>query len=227
MAVRIAVIDSGINPWHSHVQGVEGGVSLRLGRGGRISESGDFQDALGHGTAIAGIIREQAPAGLLQAIRIFHNALEAPAAVLLAALERAIALNAKIIHLSLGTEREDVRPKLERLCREACDRRIVVVAAGRAPDDRVCPAALDTVIGVYWNRDCGEDSLIYHPGKPVEFGAYGLPRELPGVPREANFRGNSFAAARVTARVAGWLERHPRTGWRGAREMLREQARGG
>ena len=36
MTIDIAIIDSGINPWHSHVQGVAGGISFEM------AESGDM-----------------------------------------------------------------------------------------------------------------------------------------------------------------------------------------
>jgi hypothetical protein len=227
VAIDIAVIDSGVNPWHSHVQGVEGGISLRLHPSGEVLEEEDFRDEIGHGTAIAGIIREKAPGARLYAIKIFGKHLRAPTVVLLAALERAVAMPAKIIHLSLGTERKGDKAALDKVCRDAHEKDIVIVASARTPDDHVFPAAFETVIGVYWNRECEESSLLYHPGKPVEFGAYGRPRSIPGMPQELNFCGSSFAAARVTARVAQYLECNPDGGSWCVREMLKEQSKGG
>ena len=223
----IAVIDSGVNPRHSHVQGVAGGVSLLMDRSGVVVEDEDFCDEIGHGTAIAGLIREKVPRARLHAIKIFQKELRAPTEVLLAALQRAIRMRPKIIHLSLGTERREDRPELDRLCRDAHHKRIVIIASARAPDDEVYPAALGTVIGVYWNQQCEEGSLVYHPGKPVEFGAHGRPRPLPGMPQERNFSGSSFAAARVTAWAAQYLEQNPRAGSRWVKRMLRGQAKGG
>jgi Subtilase family len=223
----IAVIDSGMNPWHSHVGEVAGGVSLREDPVAGVVEEEDFSDEIGHGTAIAGLIREKVPRARLHAIKIFQKELRASTEVLLAALERAIRMRFKIIHLSLGTERREDRSELDRLCRDACRKRIVIVASARSPDDEVYPAALGTVIGVYWNPECHESSLVYHPGKPVEFGAHGRPRPLPGMPQDRNFCGSSFAAARVTAWAAQYLEQNPRAGSRWVKERLRGQAEGG
>ena len=104
MPVEIAVIDSGINPGHSHVQRVAGGISFQLAASGKVVEGVDFCDELGHGTAIAGVIREINPQAKIYAVKIFYQCLEAPAALLLAAMQWSIKSKVNIIHLSLGTE---------------------------------------------------------------------------------------------------------------------------
>ena len=187
----------------------------------------DFRDELGHGTAIAGIIREKVPSARLYAIKIFHKKLEAPAALLLEALKCAISMHVKIIHLSLGTERAEYRAPLEELCLQAYDEGFVLIAAARRSDDQVFPAVFETVMGVYWNRECDQSSLVYHPGNVVEFGAYGWPRPIPGRPREQNFCGNSFAAAHVTGKAAQLLERDPDAGSLWVKETLAKTARKG
>jgi len=99
MTIEIAIIDSGINPWHSHVQGVAGGISFHLRASGKVVEGVDFSDELGHGTAIAGVIRERNSQASIYAVKIFHQTLEAPAALLLAALNWAINTRVKIIRV--------------------------------------------------------------------------------------------------------------------------------
>ncbi|MDM8523192.1 S8 family serine peptidase [Desulfococcaceae bacterium HSG8] len=223
MSPDIAIIDSGINPWHIHVQGVEGGIAFYSDSEG-LTTDGDFRDAIGHGTAIAGIIREKIPSARMYAVKIFHEELNAPVSLLLGALEWAIDKNIKIIHLSLGTERETYRNELESLCQYAFDKGIVMLAAARSPDDRVFPSVFETVIGVCWDRGCNETSIRYYPGEKVEFGAYGWPRAIPGLPQEKNFCGNSFAAAHITARVAQLLERNPGAEPLQIKEMLIKMA---
>jgi len=223
--VDIVIIDSGVNPWHSHVQGVAGGISFDLGESGEVLVSDDYRDETGHGTAIAGLIRESVPQARLHAVRIFRRELEAPMALLQAALDWGVQKRPKMIHLSLGTEREEYRPALEELCRQACEQGTVIVAAARTPEDRVYPGVFDTVIGVCWDRSCAEGSLAYHPGKPVEFGAWGRPRPLPGLPEEMNFQGSSFAAARVTGLAAGLLAENPEQGVGWVRKELKNMAK--
>lgn len=225
--ISIAIIDSGVNPRHSHVGGVEDGASfLPLSPGdGTVARSPDFRDEIGHGTAIAGIIREKAPDARFHAAKIFAGSLRASMAALLAALEWAVEQNVKIIHLSLGTRNERFKEVLEPLCRGAFERGTILVAAATAADALVWPAVLDTVIGVYWNPLCDEETLIHHPGNPVEFGAHGSPRPIPGRPQELNFRGSSFAAARVTARITQLLASDATINCQQARSALANVAR--
>jgi hypothetical protein len=209
MGVTIAIIDSGVNPWHSHVQGVEGGIAFLPGPDEKVVSGPDFLDEIGHGTALAGIVREKAPDAHIFAVKIFQRILDASASVLLEGLRWSIAQNMKIINLSLGTERDQDRQPLEALCREAEKKGLIVVAAANGPEHQVFPSVFDSVIGVYWNRSCTVEKLIYHPGNPIEFGAYGRPRDLPHLPPEKNLSGSSFAAARVSALVVKLVEDDP------------------
>ena len=210
--MEIAILDSGINPWHSHVQSVKGGLGFVQTAEGTITLTPDFSDHLGHGTAIAGVIRAAVPAADLFAFKIFHDSLRCPAEVLLKAIDWAIEANIKIIHLSLGTVEESYKADLERLSQKAYQKKIIMVAAARGYDDEIYPAVFDTVIGVYWYRRCPEGSLLYHPDAPISFGAYGRPRKLPGQAEAHNYAGSSFAAAHVSAMVARILAESPRTG---------------
>ena len=207
------------------MQGVAGGISFDLDESGEVLPSDDYRDETGHGTAIAGVIRESVRQARLHAVRIFRRELEAPMAVLQAALEWAVQKRPKMIHLSLGTEREEYRPALEEICRQACEQGTVIVAAARSPEDQVYPGVFDTVIGVCWDRSCTENTIVCHPGKAVEFGAWGRPRPLPGLPEEMNFQGSSFAAARVTALAARMLEEHPQQGTEWVRQTLKTMAK--
>lgn len=223
--VSIALIDSGVNAVHSHVGWVAAGLALYEGRGGEVLRIyGDLEDRIGHGTAVAGVIRHKAPEADIYAVKIFHSELRAPVCLLAGALEWAVAHRIKVIHLSLGSTSEEGREAIEALCKEAFDRGLVVVGAARSHDDPVYPASLPWVIGVYWDRACGPDDLVYHEGGPIEFGACGLPRPLPGIAQERNFRGGSFAAARVTAMAARLLGGDPSAGVLWVRERLIEAA---
>jgi len=225
MTIKIAVIDSGVNPGHSHVQGVAGGISYHLEASGKVVEGAEFRDELGHGTAIAGVIREKNSQAKIYAVKIFHQILEAPAVLLMAAMQWAIRVRVNIIHLSLGTERPEYRKDLKQLCQDAVSKDIVIIASARSLEDKVFPAIFDEVIAVYWNHDCKNGSLIYYPEKKVEFGAYGRPRALPGIPQELNFGGSSFAAAHVTAMAADILADNPMAGIGWVKEMLRKKAK--
>jgi hypothetical protein len=224
MSFPMAIIDSGINPFHPHVNFVAGGVSFCMDENRDIIQEPDFSDEIGHGTAIAGIVRGRSPMAEIYAVKIFSKKLTAPGDLLLTALNWAFEKQMKVIHLSLGTEKRDCKEALRRLCREAFNNNIVIVAAGRSPEDDIFPAALPEVLGVYWNRQCKREAITSHPGCNIEFGAYGRPRELPGIPENMNFSGHSFAAGQITARIATLLEANPLADIRWLREQLIREA---
>lgn len=224
MNVDVAMIDSGVNPWHSHVGQLRGGLGFVHDSDGRVVPDTDFRDEIGHGTAIAGIIRAGAPRAGLYAMKIFRRELRASVSVLAAALSWAVRGDLKVIHLSLGTRREEARGVLMDLCGKAHEKGLIIVAAAPSLKERVYPATFETVLGVTWDRQCRASDLVYFPGSPVELGACGHPRALPGMDQERNFSGSSFAAAHVTARVAAILESRPDATLADIRCILARQA---
>ncbi|HEX9206589.1 MAG TPA: S8 family serine peptidase [Candidatus Deferrimicrobiaceae bacterium] len=223
--VAVFVIDSGANPSHSHVREVSGGARLFKGPDGTIRrDDGDFRDDIGHGTAITAVIRQVAPAARVHAVKIFSGSQAATVDVLEAGIAYAIDAGARVVNLSVCVE-EDVRSRpIGTLSRDASERGVILVASARNGSGRNgYPALLPDVIGVAADWRLGERSLRYRAGNPIECRASGWPRGLPGLPRERNFRGNSFAAARVSGMVACFLERHPDADLAAVRGMLRER----
>ena len=222
--VSVFVVDTGANPSHSHVQGVSGGSSLFRDPAGRIRrEDGSFHDDLGHGTAITAVIRHVAPAARIHAIKIFSASLSAAVEVLEAALEQAMGAGARVVNLSLAVGREAATQPLKDLCRRAAGEGVIIVASARNGAADAYPALLPDVIGVSADGRLGERSLRYVAGGPFECRASGWPRPLPGLPRERNFQGHSFAAARVSGAVACLLESHPDATLTEVRRLLAER----
>lgn len=223
--VPVFVIDSGVNPSHSHVREVSGGAWLFKEPDGviRLAE-GSFPDELGHGTAITAVIRHVAPAARVHAIKIFSGSLCATMDVLEAALEHAMGSGARVVNLSLGVGQDVSSRPIESLCRSAADRGVILVASARNGSGRASyPALLPDVIGVAADGRLGERSLRYAAGDAFECRASGWPRPLPGLPRERNFGGHSFAAARVTGTVACLLESFPDADLGAVRRRLEER----
>src|SRR5262245_50576438 len=106
--IRIAVIDSGVHASHPHVNGVSGGAGFDLD--GRRGD--DFADRLGHGTAVAAAIRDQAADAALYALRVFDRSLSTSIAALVAAIDWAIAERIHVVNLSLGTPKREHEPAL-------------------------------------------------------------------------------------------------------------------
>jgi len=222
--VRVVVVDSGVNPRHYHVGGRIDGAGIYRGEDGAVHRGPDYQDTSGHGTAIAAVIRHVAPEADLFALKIFNGALATTPDVLEGALSYALQAGARVVNLSLGMEAAPDAPSLRGLCRDAARAGILLVASARnGSKGESVPASYDEVIGVKGDGRLGEDTLKYRHGDPCECLASPWPRSLPGVPRERNFRGNSFAAARVSGAIACLLEGFPDADLDTLREMLREQ----
>jgi hypothetical protein len=223
--ISVFVIDSGVNSAHSHVKEISGGARVIQEPGGSIHcEEGGFQDDLGHGTAITAVIRHVAPAARIFAIKIFSGSLRATVDVLEAAMEYAMTAKARVINLSLGVGQDVTSRPIGSLCRHAAEEGVILVASARNGSKRSgFPALLPEVIGAAADGRFGERTLRYSPKETWECRASGWPRDLPGIPRERNFRGNSFAAARVSGAVACLLEERPGATLEGVRRMLEER----
>jgi subtilisin family serine protease len=196
--VKIAIIDSGIHPGHPHVGKIAGSVEITA-----AGVSNDGIDRLGHGTAVAGAIRDKAPNAELYAVKVFDGRLRASIGVILRALEWCKEQGMDVVNLSLGTE----NPGHKQAFVEAIGNLLVVSAAG------VLPGSLPEVIGVAPDADCPRDVFRYHDGM---FYASPYPRRIPGVPVENNLHGVSFAVANMTGLVAQGLEGCPRAEIRAA-----------
>jgi subtilisin family serine protease len=208
--VRVALIDSGINAEHSHVESVAGGIGFSLADDGTVQESQDYTDQLGHGTALAGILRAKAPQVSLYAVKIFADRLGGPFVVLEAGLRWAIEQRMKIINLSLGTNKPEHQEQLAALVDQACAEGLLLVASSPPGRTDMVPAALPRVIGVAGDDQCGWEAYRYMPNDPIPFRAHPQPRPLPGLPQERNFRGHSFASAHVSALLALQAQQRPR-----------------
>ena len=198
--VRVAVIDSGVHADHPHVGGVSGGVGITAD--GRVDS--DYVDRLGHGTAVAAVIREKAPAAGIYCIKVFDRELAATGNALVAAIGKAIEQRAHIINLSLGTQNRDHEPALTSVVQEAAQAGAIVIAAGEQDGVRWLPGALPGVWQVLldWTVPRDECRVQVRSGAAPVFYAAGFPRPIPHVPPERNLKGLSFAVANVTGLVA-------------------------
>lgn len=206
--IRVALIDSGINPRHPHVGAIAGGVAFSLSSSGDIQQSADYIDRRGHGTALAGILHAKAPRSELYAVKIFrdpqtpNDPLTTSIAVLEAGLRWAIEQRLFIINLSLGTTNPDHRQRLATLIAQAHTAGLIVVASAPPGRTDTWPAALSGVIGVAGDDTCGWDEHRYLINDPIPVRAHPQPRPIPGLPQERNFRGHSCAAAHIAGALA-------------------------
>ena len=203
--VRIAVIDSGVNAAHPHIGPIAGGVSIT----GEIEED-VYTDVMGHGTAVMAAIQEKAPDAEYLAVRVFHSALRTSIDSILHAIEWSIAQHAHVINLSLGTTNPAHAARFEPLIRRAAEHGAILVSAREAGGIPALPGSLPNVIGVNLDWECPRETYHFKlTPTGGEWHTSGFPRDLPGLPRERNLHGISFAVANMTGFVARACEGAP------------------
>ena len=149
--LRIGIVDSGVNAWHSHVRGAVGGCALEVAPDGRIVEHDDYRDRSGHGTAIAGVIREGLADARLYAVRVFDDALAAYPSVVARGILRAAAEGCDFINLSVAIPPGPGGEALEAACAAAIEAGSVLVACAPPGREGWLPAALPGIHGVIAN----------------------------------------------------------------------------
>lgn len=192
-AVRIGILDSGVCRTHPHVGKVVEGITI-----GPDAMLASYEDTLGHGTAVASVIHYLNPDADLVAVKIFDGKLATSLAVLIRAIDWCLEHDVQVINLSLGTLNPEYRSAFEEAVARAQSAGAVIVSALEVDGKAALPGSLPGVIGVLAGND-HESCERY--GKTV-FTAPPFPRDIPGVPRERNLKGVSFAVARVSARIA-------------------------
>jgi len=203
MAVRVAIIDSGVHVGHPHVGAIAGGVAFD--EDGRQHD--DYVDRLGHGTAVTAAIKEKAPDADLYAVKVFDRTLGTRIATLIKAIDWAAAEGMHVANLSLGTSKAEHEPALRNAVDRATARGLLIVSARDDEDVRWLPGSLPGVVPVQLDWTCPRDEFrVANVEGVTVFRASGFPRPIPGVPPERNLTGISFAVANVTGFVARMLE---------------------
>ena len=213
--VKIAVIDSGINP-HEDLT-IAGGKSF-------VSYTSSFADDDGHGTHVAGIIAAKnngigivgvAPDAQLYAVKVLDSKGNGYLSNILSGIDWAISNKMDIINLSLGSM--DPSPILQATLAEATDSGILVVAAAgndgnsEASGDTVAyPAKYDNVIAVAATDSQNRRASFSATGAEVDFAAPGVNIVSTVLNNQyASYSGTSMATAFVTGDLALLKEMYP------------------
>ncbi len=204
--VTVAVIDSGVQAAHPHVGGVSGGFAIR--DDGSLAD--DYLDRLGHGTAVTAAIREKAPEARILAIKVFWQSLATTIGALVRAIDEAAERGAAVINLSLGTAETQHRTALENAVARALARGAIVVAAHDADGVHWLPGSLDNVIAVRADWTSARDAYAVETvDDRAVLTTSPYPRDIPGIARDRNINGVSFAVANASGFVARARELSP------------------
>jgi thermitase len=210
--ITVAVLDTGLDLSHPGLLGKLASANQYwdyVGNDNNPSEELGF--GYGHGTAIAGLILQVAPAAKILPIRVLDGNGRGDMDDMIAGMERAISAGAKVINVSLGSF--ETSAALEVMINLARDRQVYVVAAagnGSRQDQSDFPAQLAEngdawnylfSIGSVSNSDAlssftnrGNDVSFYAPGE-------GLTSFFPNR-ATINVTGTSFSAPLISGALA-------------------------
>lgn len=199
MVPRVAVIDSGIGA--PCTEAVDRARAFRPGQDGMVRHLPPEPDALGHGTAVAKLVREACPSARLLDAQVFGRHSATSAQLVAAGVRWAVDEGADLCVLSLGLRSD--RAVLAEACAAAVAAGVTLVASAPARGGPVWPAAYPGVVRVSGDARCGIGQISWFGGDcTAEYGA------CPGAAVEAGRQptgGASYAAARLAGLLAAAL----------------------
>jgi subtilisin family serine protease len=209
--VTVAVIDSGVEGDHPAVAGaLRESVRIEL-RGEDTSVVPDEPvDAVGHGTACAGIIHGLAPAAELVSIRVLGADNRGKGLAFAAGLDWAIARGASVVNLSLSSRSEALYATFHELADRAYFANCLLVCAANNVAVASYPSLFAAVVSVAAHDIRDPETWFYNPRPPVEFGAFGLDVDVAW--RDGGrivATGNSFAAPHIAGLATRIRSAHP------------------
>jgi subtilisin family serine protease len=213
--MRVAVVDSGIEPDHPAVGGsLAGAVHVEMDPEGTgeavVAEDEPARDLCGHGTACAGIIHSLAPQAEMYSVRVLGRDLKGKAVQFAAGLRWAIENGMHVINLSLSTSRGQYFALFHDLADKAYFKNIPLISAANNFPVPSYPSLYSSVISVAAHEDKDPFTFYYNPAPPVEFGAPGI--DLRVAWRDKGYcttTGNSFAAPHIAGIVTLIRSKHP------------------
>jgi subtilisin family serine protease len=229
--IKVAVLDSGIEAGHPGLYGlrleddvavIDDGLHLRV-------VPGEGKDAYGHGTAVAGIIRQLAPEATLGSFRVLGQQLRSRSLIIRAAARVAIERGYHILNCSFGCSREDHVLFYKDWIDEAYVRGRHVVAACNGQDftKPEWPGHFPTVVTVNFARFAQPEQFSCRRGQLIEFAARGEDLDVAWLGASTKrVTGSSFAAPHLTGLLARLISGLPQLSPLEAKALLQHLATG-
>ncbi|MDI9549647.1 MAG: S8 family serine peptidase [Chloroflexota bacterium] len=171
----VAVVDSGVDATHPD-------LAQRVAEGCNVWDGGDTHDACGHGTNIAGVMAEAAPAARILPVKAMSDDCYGTYSRLIAGVECAVEMGAQVILIASGAYFDS--PALHAAVSAARQSGVLLVA-GAGNDGTAAPfypAAYEEVVTVagvdrlgapYWRTNYGPHVDIAGPALEVRCAAAG------------------------------------------------------
>ncbi len=221
--LRVAIVDTGVDPTHPDIAPVTRGARFLVDAAGRVSSDERWIDEAGHGTACAGIVSRGLRGRIeLLAARVVHGEGGSDPRALIEAIRWAIERGARVVNLSLGAESwgESLLGPMEAVCRDAVQRGVVLVAAAGPEGTRPLPAVLAEVIAV--GAACCPSDVLYAADEGyLQFLARGDLQRVAWLGGGSTLaQGASLAAAHLSRAACALLLSEPRLDVEGVRRAL-------
>jgi subtilisin len=209
--VRVCILDSGVEPDHPLVGGLDGAVAISVEEGETVVQDDDQGDLCGHGTACAGIVRSLAPDCRLFSVRVLGAGFTGSGPVLVAGLRWAVGQGFDIVNMSLSTTKREFAVALHELADSAYFRRTLLVASAHNLPVESYPWRFSSVVSIGSHEERDPLAFYYNPSPPVEFFARGVDIEVAWLGGgKLRTSGNSFATPHMTGICALIMAKHPR-----------------
>jgi len=212
--ISIAVLDSGVETSHPMLRPLELRDDIAIADDGvkLTVEAGNGTDVFGHGTAVAGIIRQLAPKANLGSIRVLGSNNSTRTVAIQLGAQEALDRGYQVLNCSFGCALEAQVLKYKLWVDEAYLRGVHVVAACNNDDFRTqeWPAYFSSVISVNMAQTESDSLFYYQRGTLVEFAARGVDVSVSWSGGATKLvTGSSFATPRLSALIARVLSVYP------------------
>lgn len=212
--IKIAVLDSGVETSHPLLRGLSLADDLAMVESGfQIATiPGQGRDVFGHGTAIAGILREVAPEAQIGSFRVLGEQLRSRTLIIREGVRQALERGYHILNCSFGCGREDQVLLYKDWIDEAyvLGRHIVASCNNQDFMKREWPGHFPSVLAVNFTAAGDPEEFFCRLGQMVEFAARGQDLEVAWLGgRRKKVTGSSFAVPHVTGLLARLLSGCP------------------
>jgi subtilisin family serine protease len=211
--IKIAVIDSGLEPSHPMLSGLKIADDIAIFDDGvKLGVTKGDGDVFGHGTAVSGIIKSLAPEAEIGSIRVLGSNNSSRTAIIQFGAQEALVRGYHILNCSFGCAVEAQVLNYKSWVDEAYLHGVHVVAACNNDDFSTpeWPAFFSSVLAVNMARTNDESIFFFLRGTMVEFAARGVDVRVAwrdGAKKLVT--GSSFAAPRISALLARLLSVYP------------------
>lgn len=200
MTVAVGILDSGVD------NGLAADAArFAINGDGSVGMQPPAKDRLGHGTAMAELIRRRAPTVRFYSAQVFNDRGFATPVTVAAGLAWLVGQGVRLVNMSFGLV--DDREPLRQACAESVAAGVLIVASVPAMGPQVYPAAYPGIVRATGDGRCCGDEVAAICSERADFGANPAFDACTTAP--VRIAGASVAAARITGALAAMLAATP------------------